>query len=51
MKIIDLLKKNKCLCLKSDEPITLKKCKLFQCKQWKKCMTKTNNKINKELKK
>lgn len=42
---------NKCYCLKGDKDISLKKCTLFDCGRWKKCMKKTNNDIDKDLKK
>ena len=45
---LNKLKKNKCYCLKKQEDILLSDCTAFQCNRWKKCMTKTNNDINKE---
>lgn len=47
---INKLKNNKCYCMKSSEDITLKDCILFQCRSWKKCMKKTNNDVDKSLK-
>lgn len=47
---IKKLQKNKCYCLKQNKDISLKKCDLVSCNRWKKCMTKTNNDINKDLK-
>lgn len=44
------LSKDKCYCTKKQKDISLKDCELFDCSRWKKCMTKTNNDINKELK-
>lgn len=45
------LSNNKCYCLKKDKDISLKKCSLFDCNRWKKCMQRTNSEINKDLKK
>lgn len=42
--------KDKCYCMKVDKDISLQKCNLFSCNRWKKCMQKTNNDINKDLK-
>ena len=42
--------KNKCYCTRKDEDISLKDCKLFDCGRWKKCMKKSNNDIDKDLK-
>lgn len=44
------LSNNKCYCIKQQKDIFLKDCSLFDCGRWKKCMTKTNNDINKDLK-
>ena len=44
------LMKNKCYCTRKDEDISLKDCKLFDCGRWKKCMKKSNNDIDKDLK-
>lgn len=46
---IKKLQKNKCYCLLKQKDINLKKCKLFECSRWKKCKTKTNNDIDKDL--
>lgn len=43
------LMKNKCFCLKKGEDINLKKCDLFSCNRWKKCMKKTNSDIDKDI--
>lgn len=52
MTTLKQLQQNKCTCIKkNNQTIPLQQCKLFQCKNWKKCMKKTNNQINKELKK
>lgn len=48
---IKKLQKNKCYCLAKKKDISIKKCKLFQCHRWKKCMQKTNSDINRDLKK
>ena len=48
---IKKLKKDKCYCMSKDKDINLKKCKLFECHRWKKCMQKTNRDIDKDLKK
>jgi len=48
--IIKLLKKNKCYCYKKKEVIKLKDCELFDCRNQKSCMTKSNNKYEKETK-
>lgn len=48
---IDKLKKNMCYCLNKEKDIVLIDCNLFRCHRWKKCMQKTNNDINKDLKK
>ena len=45
------LKKDRCYCLNKDKDISLKKCNLFECHRWKKCMQKTNKDIDKDLKK
>ena len=45
------LANNKCYCLKKDKDINLKKCSLFDCNRWKKCMQKTNREIDKEVQK
>lgn len=42
---------DKCYCAKQDKDISLKNCTLFNCSRWKKCMKKTNNDIQKDLKK
>ena len=47
---LNKLANNKCYCLKKDKDISLKKCTLFNCNRWKKCMQKTNSEINKDLK-
>lgn len=47
---IKKIKQNKCYCLIKKQDILLKDCHLFECSRWKKCMTKTNNDINKDLK-
>ena len=38
---LNKLANNKCYCLKKDKDISLKKCTLFNCNRWKKCMQKT----------
>lgn len=43
------MKNNKCYCIKKDKDIKIKDCDCFECSRWKKCMQKTNNDINKEL--
>lgn len=51
MKLITLLKKNKCPCKKKGgESIKIKDCTGFQCAQWKSCSKKTNNMFEKEIK-
>lgn len=45
------LKNNKCYCLKRDKIITLLQCENINCKRMDSCRRKTNNDINKELKK
>lgn len=45
------LMKNKCYCRVKQKDINLSECKLFNCNSWKKCMKKTNNDINKDMKK
>lgn len=45
------LMKNKCYCLLKTKDIKLSECNLFNCGRWKKCMKKTNNDINKDMKK
>ena len=42
---------DKCYCSKANKNISLKKCVLFDCGRWKKCMKKTNNDIKEDLKK
>ena len=44
------LARDKCYCSRKDGDISLKKCDLFECGRWKKCMNKTNNDIDKDLK-
>lgn len=44
------LQNNKCYCLKKEKDISLKNCTLFNCGRWEKCKTKTNNDINKDMK-
>ena len=44
------LQKNKCYCSKKDKDIYIEDCDGFECGRWKKCMKKTNNDINKDLK-
>ena len=44
------LKQNECYCTKKDKYIKIEDCDSFDCGRWKKCMKKTNNDINKELK-
>ena len=44
------LMNNKCYCSKQEKDISLKKCILFDCHRWKKCMKKTNNDVAKDLK-
>ncbi len=42
---------DQCYCMKKNEDIPLSFCTLFDCNRWKKCMKKTNNDIDKDLKK
>ena len=43
--------KDKCYCIKKEKDIDLKDCVLFNCNRWKKCKSKTNADIDKEIKK
>ena len=45
------LANNKCYCILKTQDIALKKCQLFDCGRWKKCMKKTNNDIEKDMQK
>lgn len=45
------LANNKCYCILKTQDISLKKCQLFDCSRWKKCMKKTNNDIEKDIQK
>ena len=47
---LNKLKNDKCYCSKIDDDISLKDCDSFNCKRWKKCMKKTNNDTDKDLK-
>lgn len=46
---INKLKKDKCYCSKKNKDIKISDCILFECGRWKKCMTKTNKDIDKDL--
>ena len=48
--INELLKQDKCYCYKRKEIINLKDCEIFECRNSKSCLTKTNNKYEKEMK-
>lgn len=48
---IKKLQKDICYCLKAEEDIPLSKCLSAECHRFKSCMIKTNNDINKDMKK
>lgn len=48
---IKKIKKDKCYCSKKGKDISILECNGFECNRWKKCMTKTNKDIDKDLKK
>lgn len=48
---LNKLKKNTCYCSKKNKNISLSLCSGFECGRWKKCMTKTNKDIDRDLKK
>ena len=41
---------NRCFCLKEDADINIEDCRFITCKRWKKCMTKANKDIERDLK-
>lgn len=41
---------NKCYCYKRKEIIKLEDCEMFDCRNQKSCLTKSNNKYDKETK-
>ena len=47
--IVKLLKKDKCYCYKKKEVIKLKNCEMFDCRNSKSCLTKSNNKYENRL--
>lgn len=47
---LELLKKNKCFCLKKQKVIKLSECTIADCHREKSCRKSTNNKIDKEIK-
>lgn len=46
---LELLKENKCFCLKKQEVIKLSECSLVDCHREKGCRKSTNTKIDKEI--
>lgn len=48
---IKKLQKDMCYCLKADEDIPLSKCLGVECHRFKSCMIKSNNDIDKDMKK
>ena len=48
---IKKLQLDKCYCGRRKKDISLLDCNLFECGRWKKCMSKTNSDINRDLKK
>lgn len=46
---LDLLKQNKCFCVKKQKVIALSDCNIADCHREKGCRKSTNNKINKEV--
>lgn len=48
---IKKLQKDMCYCLKAEEDIPLSKCLSAECHRFKSCMAKTNNDIDKDMKK
>lgn len=45
-----LLMENKCYCYKRKEIIKLEDCEMFDCRNQKSCLTRSNNKYDKETK-
>ena len=46
---LELLKENKCFCLKKQKVIRLSECNIAECHREKGCRKSTNNKIEKEM--
>lgn len=46
---LELLKKNKCFCLKKQKVIRLSECNITECHREKGCRKSINNKIEKEM--
>lgn len=47
--VLDLLKQNRCYCLKKQQIIALTECNFITCHREKGCRKSTNNKVDKEL--
>lgn len=48
--VLELLKNNKCYCLKKGQIIGLSECNFATCHREKGCRKSTNNKVDKEIK-
>lgn len=48
--VLDLLKQDKCYCLRRQKVISLLDCDVVNCHREKGCRKSTNNKVDKELK-
>lgn len=46
---LELLKQNKCYCLKKQKVIKLSQCDIINCHREKGCTKSTNNKVEKEI--
>lgn len=47
--ILELLKQNKCYCIKKQKVIKLSQCDIINCHREKGCTKSTNNKVEKEI--